>query len=297
MAASLKTLTARDTRTYLFLAALGTLIISLTEIVDYFELPFESLVGHFFASSSIISTGFVTSSMTTFGYGGVFVLMLLESASLPIPSEVVLPFAGYLVFSGSMNFVAVVLLSTVAGVGGALLDYFLALRFGRPFVSRLLRVSGAGKAEQLNRWERCLSTRGSWMILVARFIPGVRSSVSLPAGALRMRLRTFVAMTTVGVFGWSALLVYLGYLAGNLWQTSFTQRSPLFAEIAIFAAALASASYMAYFAFLRVKGRERRPSTLATHEENMLVSRSAVKQDPRARSNPYLVADLVSLVG
>ena len=97
MAASLKMLNARDTGTYVFLAALVTLFISLVEILDYFELPFESLAGHLFASGSVISAGFVTSFMTTFGYGGVFVLMLLESASLPIPSEVVLPFAGYLV--------------------------------------------------------------------------------------------------------------------------------------------------------------------------------------------------------
>jgi len=246
-------LTPWNGRTYVFLAALVTLFISLAEILDYFELPFESLAGHLFASSSIISAGLVTSSLTTFGYGGVFALMLLESASLPIPSEVVLPFAGYLVFSGSMNFVAVVLLTTVAGVAGALLDYYLALKLGRPFVERLLKMSGAGKTEQLDRWERWLSTKGSWSILVARFIPGVRSSVSLPAGALRMKLRIFVTMTTVGVFGWSALLVYLGYLAGNLWQTALTQPSPLLAEVVIFAAALASFSYVVYFVSLKVK--------------------------------------------
>ena len=246
---------------------MSTLFISVAEILDYFELPFESLAGHLFASSSMISAGLVTSSMTTFGYGGVFALMLLESASLPIPSEVVLPFAGYLVFSGSMNFVAVVMLSTVAGVAGALLDYYLALKLGRPFVERLLKMSGAGKTEQLDRWERWLSTKGSWSILVARFIPGVRSSVSLPAGALKMRLRTFVVMTAVGVFGWSALLVYLGYLAGNLWQAALTRPSPLLVEIVIFAAALGSASYIAYFAFMRVRGHRRHLPPIMPPEE------------------------------
>jgi len=162
-----------------------------------------------------------------------------------------------------MNFVAVVLLTTVAGVAGALVDYYLALKLGRPFVERLLKMSGIGKTEQLKRWERWLSTKGSWSILVARFIPGVRSSVSLPAGALRMRFRTFVAMTTIGVFGWSALLVYLGYLAGNLWSTALIQPSPLLAEIFIFAAALASVSYIAYFVSLRVRRREL-PLTLPT---------------------------------
>jgi membrane protein DedA with SNARE-associated domain len=250
-----------DPQAYLFFAALLTLSISLVEILDYFELPFESLAGHLFASGSIISAGFVTSSMTTFGYGGVFALMLLESASLPIPSEVVLPFAGYLVFKGSMNFAAVVLLTTVAGVAGALIDYYFALKLGRPFVERLLKLSGTRSTEQLGRWERWLSAKGAWIILVARFIPGVRSSISLPAGALRMRLRTFVAMTTIGVFGWSVLLVYLGYLAGNLWRTSLVQSSPLLAEVVVFAAAIASFSYIGYFAYVRVK-RHQRPSDL-----------------------------------
>jgi len=248
-------------KAYLFFAALATLSLSLVEILDYFELPFESFVGHLFTSGSLISAGFVTSAMTNFGYGGVFVLMLLESASLPIPSEVVLPFAGYLVFSGSMNFLAVVILTTVAGVAGALADYYLALKLGRPFVERMLKLSGTGGAGTLHRWEEWLGARGSWSILVARFIPGMRSAVSFPAGALRMRLRTFVAMTAVGAFGWSTLLVYLGFLAGNLWQTALVQQSPLLAEVALFAVAIASTSYIVYFVSLRLNRRER-PSEL-----------------------------------
>ena len=72
--------------------------------------------------------------MVTFGYGGIFILMFLESASLPIPSEIVLPFAGYLVFMNDLNFEAVVLISSVAGVLGGLVDYYLALRLGRPAI-------------------------------------------------------------------------------------------------------------------------------------------------------------------
>jgi membrane protein DedA with SNARE-associated domain len=240
-----------DARTYLFVAAIATLFISLSELLDYFELPFESLAGHLFTSASLISAGFVTSSIGSFGYGGIFILMLLESASLPIPSEVVLPFAGYLVFIGSMNFAVVVLVSTVAGLLGALADYYLALKLGRPVVERLFKWSGAGP-EQLNRAERWLSTRGSWTILVARFIPGMRSAISLPAGALGMKLRTFVATTVIGAFGWSTLLIYLGYSAGNLWQAVLARSSPLMTEIALLAVALASISYIVYFVSLKV---------------------------------------------
>ncbi len=245
---------SRDTKEYVFFASLVTLFIALSDILDYFELPFESQVAHLFTASSVISTGFVTSSVSTFGYAGVFVLMFLESASLPIPSEVVLPFAGFLVFNGTMSFGVVVLVSTIAGLCGALTDYYLALKLGRPIIERLFKWSGASPGS-LDRLEGWLGTRGSWSVLVARFIPGMRSAISLPAGALRMRLRAFVTMTAIGAFGWSALLIYLGYVAGNLWQTALVQSSPLLGQAVLFAVAVASTSYIVYFLSPRVRGR------------------------------------------
>lgn len=226
-------------------------------MVDYFEIPFESLTAQLFASGSLISTGFITSSMAGFGYVGVFVLMVLESASLPIPSEVVLPFAGYLVFKGSMNFVTVALVSTVAGLIGSMVDYYIAFKVGRPMVERFLKRSGM-RPEHLDRAEQWLGAKGSWTILVARFIPGLRSAISLPAGALGVRLRTFVTMTLIGTFGWSVLLIYLGYAAGDLWQTATAQLSPVLTEFGIFAVAFASTSYIVYYLYL-VSG-SRRPS-------------------------------------
>ena len=241
-----------DARTYLLYAALAALLLATSELLDLYELPFESLPGHLLSSGSLISVGFVTSSMVTFGYAGVFLLMLLESASLPVPSEVVLPFAGYLVFTGSMSFTAVVLVSTVAGLMGALIDYYLAFRLGRPIIKRLFKWSGA-KPEQLDRTEDWLSRKGSLSILVARFIPGLRSAISLPAGALRMRLGPFVGMTIIGSFGWSALLVYIGYSAGSLWQGALSKPSPILTEATLFVVALASVSYIVYYA--KVSGK------------------------------------------
>jgi len=244
-------LTSVDAKTFFFLAALATLFVALSEILDYFELPFESLVGHMVTSGSLISVGFVTSLMVSFGYGGLFVLMFLESASLPIPSEVVLPFAGYLVFIGSMNFEAVVIVSAVAGLFGALADYYLALKLGRPAVRELFKWFGV-RPEHLDGAEEWLDNKGSWSILVARFIPGLRSAISLPAGALEMRLRTFTTMTAIGAFGWSALLIYIGYSAGSLWQTALAQSAPVLTEIVLLGVALGSVSYIIYFVFLRV---------------------------------------------
>jgi len=232
-------------KTFLFSLALVALFTSLSEIVDYFELPFESLATHLLASGSLTSTGFVASSMASFGYAGVFALMALESASLPIPSEVVLPFAGYLVFKGSMNFVDVVLVSTAAGLIGSMVDYYLAYKLGRPAVVRLFKWFGA-RPEHLDRAEKWLGANGSWTILVARFIPGLRSAISLPAGILGMELKAFVVMTIIGSFGWSASLTYLGYSAGNLWQTALGSLYSFLAEVGPFVIALASLSYIVY---------------------------------------------------
>ena len=246
-------LTSLDARTYVFAAALVGLFVALSELIDFFELPFESLPGHLVSSGSLISSGFVMSTMASFGYAGVFILMLLESASLPVPSEIVLPFAGYLVFTGSMNFAVVVLVSTVAGVVGALADYYLASKLGRPIVERLFRWSDM-KPEHLDRAEKWLSEKGAWSILVARFIPGLRSAISLPAGALRMKLGPFVGMTLIGSFGWSALLIFLGYSAGSVWQTALARSSPLLTEVFLIAVAVASASYVLYYVSRRARG-------------------------------------------
>ncbi len=151
------------TKICLFSIALVALFVSLSEIVDCFELPFESLAGHLFASGSLVSTGFVTDSMASFGYPAVFVLMALESASLPIPSEVISPFAGYLVFEGSMNFVTVTLVSTIAGLVDSMVDYYLAFMLGRPIVESFFEWLGAGPGH-LDRAERWLSARGSWIM-------------------------------------------------------------------------------------------------------------------------------------
>jgi membrane protein DedA with SNARE-associated domain len=177
--------------TLLFSVALVTLFISLGEIADCFELPFESLAGHLLVSGSLVPAGLVTSSMASFGYAAVFVLMVLESASLPIPSEVVLPFAGYLGFKGSMNFAFLALISTAAGLIVSTVDYYLAFRLGRPIVEKFFRWSSA-RPEHLDGAEQWLSAKGSWTILAARFVPRLRSAISLPAGAIAMEFRTFI---------------------------------------------------------------------------------------------------------
>ncbi len=238
--------------TYLALAAAVVLGLALIEIVDFVELPFESQIAAM-AGSSLVSTSSLTKTMESLGYLGLFALMTLESASAPIPSEVFLPFAGYLVYLGSMNYIAAVAVSTVAGLLGALVDFYLALLVGRPFFDGLLSRVGV-KAASIDRAERWMNERGAWAVFLARFVPGLRSIISIPAGLLEMRLRTFVVLTLLGSLIWSAALIYLGLSAGALWSSALSTPSVAFTVIEVFAA-VASIVYLAYYA---AAGRVRR---------------------------------------
>ena len=238
--------------TYLFCASLCILFLTVSEILDFFELPFESLVSRLLMSSSSVPVSFVTSAVAATGYMGIFVLMTLESVSLPVPSEVLLPFSGYLASKGSLSFQGVLVASTSAGMIGALIDYYLALKFGRSLVDRLLKWSGAN-AGALRRMESWISGRGSWSVLIARFIPGMRTAISLPAGVLRMRLRPFVSMTLVGTVGWSVLLVYLGYAAGKLWQSTSLQSMSFLTDLLLYLGFVSSLSYAIYYLIRRIR--------------------------------------------
>ncbi len=153
------------------------------------------------------------------GYPGIFAMMAVESSFVPFPSEVALIPAGYLVSQGEMN----ALLATAAGLGGSLLgafvNYGLAVWVGRPFVRFVERVPGARDA--LGRSERYFLSHGEITTFVGRLIPGIRQLISIPAGLARMSLVRFGAFTALGAGLWSAVLVTIGYLAGQseeLWR-------------------------------------------------------------------------------
>jgi membrane protein DedA with SNARE-associated domain len=232
---------------FLLLIAAISSTLSVILILDYPELPFDTLIAAQGISS--IFNGLIA-TMATGGLLGLFALMFLESLSLPIPSEVFLPLAGYFVFVGKMNLFAAIGVSTIAGLGGSLGAYYLALLLGRPLVYKIAKKLGTGQ-ESLEKSEAWLNGNGSLAILISRFVPGIRSSISLPAGALRMNLVKFSIMTLIGCFGWSALLIYIGYSAGPLWQASsnaFFNALGLATPYLIIAASL---SYVIYFLWKR----------------------------------------------
>ena len=170
-------------------------------------------------SSVIISfTQNVTSTVISWGYWGILGLMLLESSSLPIPSEVVLPFAGYLVSTGALNFWITVTVATAAGLAGSLIDYYIGLK-GVHFLSEH-RILGRAlfSTIQLEIAAGWFKKYGSVMVFLGRLIPGFRTIVSFPAGAVKMSLVKFIAFTTAGCLVWNSILIYVGYYLGINWK-------------------------------------------------------------------------------
>lgn len=156
-------------------------------------------------------------AVTSAGYPGIFAAMVAENVFPPIPSEIVLPLAGFEVDAGDLNFILVVLSATLGSLAGALILYAIGLYGGRPLVLKwgmVLRVS----ERDLDRAEDWFDRWGDWVVLVARVIPIARSLVSIPAGMMRMGLVRFVALTTLGSLVWNLILVSAGYQLGANWE-------------------------------------------------------------------------------
>jgi membrane protein DedA with SNARE-associated domain len=160
----------------------------------------------------------VTATVSSWGYYGIFLLMLLESVSLPIPSEVVLPLAGYLVSTGQLNVWVIITVATVAGVAGSLIDYYIGLKGVRYLAEHRVLGKVFFTQSQLEVAVRWFSKYGAIIVLLSRLIPGFRTIVSFPAGAVKMPLAKFVAYTTIGCLIWNSVLIYVGIFLGKRWR-------------------------------------------------------------------------------
>lgn len=152
------------------------------------------------------------------GYFGIVVLMFVENVLPPVPSEVIMPLAGYMVTQGQLSLLGVFAAGTVGTVLGALPPYYLGQRIGerrlKEFADRHGRwlTLSRGDIEAAERW---FGRHGGAAVFFCRLVPGVRSLISVPAGIERMRLAPFLAYTTAGAALWTALLTCLGYFLGS----------------------------------------------------------------------------------
>ena len=159
-------------------------------------------------------TDFVYNIAISLGYPGIFLLMVMESATLPVPSEIVLPLGGYLVYTGQLEFWSVVVVATLGSLVGTTIDYGIGYYLGRPAVLRYGRIVRFSH-ERLETTEKWFSGHGDRVVLLARFVPLLRTLIAFPAGIVRMEPKRFLAYSAVGIFVWDVALVYLGVVAGQ----------------------------------------------------------------------------------
>jgi membrane protein DedA with SNARE-associated domain len=157
-----------------------------------------------------------THVITVFGLPGIFVLMFLESALIPIPAEATMMFAGFAVSQGKMGLAAAIIAGVAGNVAGAWVIYYVGLYGGRPFIDRWGKYVFL-RHEHIELTERWFARWGAPAVLICRLIPGVRSFVSLPAGVARMSLWKFTMYTALGCIPFVAILTWLGVKLGANW--------------------------------------------------------------------------------
>lgn len=162
---------------------------------------------------------FITGAISSLGYAGIAALMAIESACVPLPSEIIMPFAGYLVTTGQFQLWIVATAGAVGCNIGSTLAYALGAYGGRPLVERYGRYIMMRQAE-LERADRFFQRYGSATVFIARLLPIVRTFISLPAGIARMPFWKFQIYTFVGSWPWCFALAYVGMRLGEAWDHS-----------------------------------------------------------------------------
>jgi membrane protein DedA with SNARE-associated domain len=159
---------------------------------------------------------FGTHVIGSIGYVGVFLLMVAESMVLPVPSEAVMPFAGFVVAERTLSWAGVIASATLGSIVGSLIGYGIGKFGGRPFLARFGKYLLLDP-DDLAATDRFFQRRGSVTILVCRFIPIVRHLISIPAGMASMKLVPFCAFTIIGAGLWNTFLTWCGFVLKRNW--------------------------------------------------------------------------------
>ncbi len=159
-------------------------------------------------------TAWLVDTIGRMGYTGIVSLMFLESSFFPFPSEVVMPPAGYLAWKGEMSLTLVLLAGIAGSLLGALFNYWLAVKLGRPLLLKYGKYFFISE-ESIDKADKFFQKHGHVSTLVGRLLPVIRQYISLPAGIARMPMKTFMLFTTIGAGAWVIVLTFAGYLLGE----------------------------------------------------------------------------------
>ena len=171
-----------------------------------------------------ILSGFIVATISLMGYGGIVLLMAIESACIPLPSEIIMPFSGYLVSKGEMNLWWVGVAGAVGCVLGSIVAYYAGMYGGRPFIEKYGRYVLVSKHD-LDMADRWFEKRGEIIVFVSRLLPAIRTFIAFPAGVARMDMTKFIIYTFAGSLPWCLGLAYIGQKLGEQWNQDDTLKT------------------------------------------------------------------------
>jgi membrane protein DedA with SNARE-associated domain len=164
-----------------------------------------------------ILSALIVATISTLGYGGVVLLMAIESACIPLPSEIIMPFSGYLVFKGEMNLWLVGIAGAVGCVLGSMVAYWVGMYGGRPLIEKYGRYILISHHD-LDLADRWFAKYGEIIVFASRLLPAIRTFIAFPAGVARMNLPRFIIYTFAGSLPWCLGLAYVGQKLGEKWD-------------------------------------------------------------------------------
>src|SRR5712671_5073798 len=167
---------------------------------------------------------FIVATIARLGYAGVVLLMAIESACIPLPSEIIMPFSGYLVYTGRFNLWAVGIAGAFGCVVGSLVAYWVGMYGGRPLIEKYGRYVLVSRHD-LDLADRWFEKRGEIIVFVSRMLPAIRTFIAFPAGVARMNLKRFIIYTFAGSFPWCLGLAYVGQKLGEKWNKDDTLKT------------------------------------------------------------------------
>src|SRR5437016_1561215 len=162
-------------------------------------------------------SAFVVATISALGYSGVVLLMAIESACIPLPSEIIMPFSGYLVSIGRLNLWAVAVAGAFGCVVGSLIAYWIGMYGGRPLIEKYGRYVLISHHD-LDLADRWFARYGEAIVFTSRLLPVIRTFIAFPAGVARMNLKKFVIYTFAGSLPWCLGLAYAGQKLGEQWD-------------------------------------------------------------------------------
>jgi len=164
-----------------------------------------------------ILSGFIIATISALGYWGIVLLMAIESACIPLPSEIIMPFSGYLVSRGEMNLWLVGIAGAFGCVVGSIVAYYVGMYGGRPVIEKYGRYVLLSKHD-LDLADRWFAKYGEAIVFISRLLPAVRTFIAFPAGVAKMNMTRFIIYTFAGSLPWCLGLAYVGQKLGEQWD-------------------------------------------------------------------------------